>query len=82
MRTSEDVGQSGRYASECCGRQLNFIKGATFWRCPQCQRLCDWELVQAAVSTGDLEDPELAEITVKSAHAVNGRHSVRRVIPA
>jgi len=43
MRTSEDVRKSGLYASECCGKQLSFSEGDTFWRCPQCQHLCDWE---------------------------------------
>ena len=50
MRTSEDARQSGLYASDCCDAELIFIQGDTFWRCPRCQRLCDWELLEATAS--------------------------------
>ena len=56
MKTSEEARQSGLYTSACCGEELLFGKGDTFWRCPQCQHLCDWELVKIAVSTLDLEN--------------------------
>jgi hypothetical protein len=58
MRTSEEAHQSGLYASGCCGEELLFGKGDTLWRCPQCQRLCEWELVKIAVFTRDLENLE------------------------
>jgi len=45
MKTSQNVFELGLYASECCGEELIFDTGDTFWRCPQCQHLCDWELV-------------------------------------
>jgi hypothetical protein len=47
MKTSEDARRSGQYASECCGEKLVFGKGETFWRCPRCQHLCEWELLIA-----------------------------------
>jgi len=58
MKTSEEARRSGLYASECCGEELLFGKGDTLWRCPQCQHLCDWELVKIAASGGDLENVE------------------------
>ena len=64
MKTSEDARHSGLYASDCCAVELIFIEGDTFWRCPQCQRLCDWELLEPAVSPRDFESLELAEMTV------------------
>jgi len=65
MRTSEDARQSGLYASDCCDAELIFIHGDTFWRCPRCQRLCEWELLEATASPRDLESLELAEIGVR-----------------
>ena len=60
MRTSEDAGESGLYMSECCIVELIFTEGDTFWRCPLCQHLCDWELLAAAISVRDFESLELA----------------------
>jgi hypothetical protein len=57
MKTSEEARRSGLYASACCGEELLFGKGDTLWRCPQCQHLCDWELVKVAAS-GDLDKGE------------------------
>ena len=56
MRTSEDARQSGLYASDCCDAELIFIQGDTFWRCPRCQRLCDWELLEATASPTNHRD--------------------------
>jgi hypothetical protein len=42
MKTSEEAGQSGLYASDCCAVELIFKQGDTFWRCPHCQHLCNW----------------------------------------
>ncbi len=53
MRTSEDSPRSGLYASECCGAQLVFYKRDTFWRCPICHNLCEWELLKDALSPGE-----------------------------
>ena len=33
--TSVDARRSGLYVSECCGKELAFGKGETFWRCPR-----------------------------------------------
>jgi len=44
MRTSEDVHELGLYSNNCCNEELIFDKGDTFWRCPRCQSLCQWEL--------------------------------------
>ena len=64
MRTSEDARQSGLYASDCCDAELIFIQGDTFWRCPRCQRLCDWELLEATASRRNLESLRLVELRV------------------
>jgi hypothetical protein len=44
-KTSEAVSKAGVYTPECCNVERFFEKGATFQRCPRCQRLTDWELV-------------------------------------
>ena len=67
MRTSEDVGRSGLYASECCGEELAFYKHDTFWRCPRCHNLCQWELIERALSPDEVESlqpgkPELVSV--------------------
>ena len=46
MKTSEDARKSGLYESECCSQELIFLKGDTLWRCPGCQSLCRWELIE------------------------------------
>ena len=61
MRTSEDAIRSGLYASECCGEELVFYKHDTFWRCPQCHNLCEWELIEGALSPDELESLHLTE---------------------
>jgi hypothetical protein len=66
MRTSEDVGRSGLYASECCGEELAFYKHDTFWRCPRCHSLCEWELIEGALSSDELESLEVAEPALAS----------------
>jgi hypothetical protein len=42
--TCEDVRELGLYATDCCGEELIFDKGDTFWRCPACRHLCTWDL--------------------------------------
>jgi hypothetical protein len=49
MRTSENVRELGLYASSCCGEELIFDKGDCFMRCPKCERLCEWELLEVLV---------------------------------
>jgi len=60
MKTSEEASRSGLYMSECCGVELIFADGDTFWRCPRCQSLCDWELLKTTISVRDFERLELA----------------------
>ena len=67
MRTSEDVRRSGLYAAECCGEELVFYKHDTFWRCPRCYNLCQWELIERALSPDEVESlqpgkPELVSV--------------------
>ena len=66
MRTSEDAVRSGLYASECCGAELVFYQHDTFWRCPQCHNLCEWELIERALSPEELESLHVAEPAMAS----------------
>jgi pyruvate-formate lyase-activating enzyme len=66
MRTSEDARRSGLYASDCCGEELVFYKHDTFWRCPRCHNLCEWELVEGALSPDELESVQEAEPALAS----------------
>ena len=58
MRTSEDVHELGLYASDCCGQERIFHKSDCFCRCPKCQRLCEWELVESLISWNQMERQE------------------------
>jgi hypothetical protein len=55
MKTSEDVRTSGLYASDCCGEETIFDANDCFSRCPRCERLCEWELVENLSPCGDQE---------------------------
>jgi hypothetical protein len=44
-KTSQDVGETGTYGTNCCDVEILFEEGATFWRCPKCQALALWKLV-------------------------------------
>ena len=50
MKTSQDVVEPGLYMSECCGDEQMFDESEVFHRCPNCQGLCEWELVEAPVA--------------------------------
>ena len=50
MKTSDQAGELGLYASDCCGEELIFDDGDTFFRCPSCHKLCEWEFVETVVS--------------------------------
>jgi hypothetical protein len=50
MKTSQDVVKPGLYMSECCGHEQMFDESEVFHRCPNCQGLCEWELVEAPVA--------------------------------
>jgi hypothetical protein len=49
MKTSEDVQILGLYASDCCGEELIFDQDDCFSRCPRCEGLCEWELIDNLV---------------------------------
>ena len=55
MKASENVYELGLYSNDCCGEELIYYEGDTFWRCPQCQQLCRWELVSKITREADLE---------------------------
>ena len=55
MKTSEDVHELGLYVNDCCGEELIFDDGDTFWRCPRCQHLCRWELESKITSDAEFE---------------------------
>jgi hypothetical protein len=55
MRTTENVLELGLYASVCCGHDRIFDKLDVFQRCPDCQGLCEWELVEPVVDYTELE---------------------------
>jgi hypothetical protein len=58
MNTSQRVHRLGLYASECCMNEVLFDRNDHFSRCPRCERLCSWDLVEEVVSWQDLEEPE------------------------
>ena len=60
MKTSEDVRELGLYASDCCREELIFDKNDCFSRCPRCERLCEWELIENLISWVEME-PVAAE---------------------
>jgi len=57
MKTGQDVRQSGLYVSDCCLREVTFDERDSFSRCPRCLQLCEWELVDPAVTW-----PEMAAV--------------------
>ena len=46
MKTGTDAKRPGLYASECCNHAAPFKKDQTFTRCPKCNSLTAWELVE------------------------------------
>jgi hypothetical protein len=59
MRTAQPVLQLALYASACCTDEVLFQVNDVFSRCPKCERLCFWELVERVVSWQDLDKLEL-----------------------
>ena len=45
-KTTEAVRKHALYVTECCNVEMLFKKGETFTRCPQCEGLALWQLVQ------------------------------------
>jgi hypothetical protein len=58
MKTAERVRQLGLYASSCCIDEALFDVNDQFSRCPKCEELCTWELVERVFSWQELEDLE------------------------
>ena len=46
MKTGRDANQPGHYSSECCLVEIPVIKGQMFPRCPRCNALTVWDLMQ------------------------------------
>jgi hypothetical protein len=46
MKTGRDANRSGLYISECCLKEVSFMKGQMFSRCPRCSALTVWESVE------------------------------------
>ena len=55
MKTGDTVTDLGLYSSECCSAELIFDDGDLFLKCPQCDRLCLWELEEEIVPQDELE---------------------------
>ena len=58
MKTAERVRRLGLYASSCCIDEALFDVNDLFSRCPKCERLCEWDLVERVFSWQQLEDLE------------------------
>jgi hypothetical protein len=43
------------YASDRCGEELIFAENDCFSRCPCCERLCEWELVENPIPWHEME---------------------------
>jgi hypothetical protein len=46
MKTGRDANLSGLYVSECCLKEVPFLKDQMFSRCPRCNALTVWEWVE------------------------------------
>ncbi len=58
MRTTDRVRRLGLYASICCIEEVLFDVTDHFSRCPKCERLCQWDLVEEVISWHQLEEME------------------------
>ena len=58
MRTGVDATELGLYASECCSVEKTFKIGDCFSRCPRCESLCEWEIIDVPVPSDGLEKIE------------------------
>ncbi len=56
MRTGQDCLELGLYVSSCCESDLIFDRDDCFSRCPHCEGLCDWELIERLASWDAMED--------------------------
>jgi hypothetical protein len=58
MKTAERVHKLALYASDCCGDEVVFDTSDYFCRCPKCDQLCHWDLVERVFSWEEMEDLE------------------------
>ncbi len=58
MKTGENARKLGLYATTCCLEEMIFDAKDTFRRCPQCERLCGWELVETLIAWNELDQLE------------------------
>ena len=56
MKTAERVQHLGLYASSCCTDEAIFDVNDPFSRCPKCERLCNWDLVERVFSWRELDE--------------------------
>ena len=56
MKTTERVRVLGLYASSCCIDEVVFYVNDPFSRCPKCQKLCGWDLVERVYSLDELDE--------------------------
>jgi hypothetical protein len=58
MRTTQTVKELALYASLCCNQEVLFDREDCFSRCPGCEELCSWQMVEPVISWIDLEARE------------------------
>jgi hypothetical protein len=58
MKTAERVRLLALYASACCNDELLFDVDDQFTRCPKCNSLCFWKVVEEVVSWQDIANVE------------------------
>jgi hypothetical protein len=54
MTTGQDAPELGLYASDCCDYEMIFEKGDLFCRCPDCERFCEWDLVEIVIPWNEI----------------------------
>jgi hypothetical protein len=46
MKTGRDANETGSYTSECCLVEIDVTKGQMLPRCPSCNALTAWEIME------------------------------------
>lgn len=59
MRTGENAPELALYSSSCCEEEMIFDGNDRFCRCPRCEGLCEWDLIEPVISWSQLD--EMAE---------------------
>jgi len=59
MKTAARARKLGLYASACCTHEALFDINDVFSRCPKCERLCSWRLVERVFCGQELNELEL-----------------------